>query len=77
MAVTLNIGDRVKLTRSIYDRGEDHHPPRWLADKGEVLVVRSIVGDAAGQITVSHEDVTDSAFWIFCAEYEPYSEEVK
>ena len=69
----VSVGDHVKLTASIYDHGEDHHPPGWLAMKGEVLVVRAIIGGATGQLAVSHEDVTDNAFCIVRGEYEPHN----
>lgn len=63
------IGDRVRLTKSIWDDGEDHHPPGWLAMAGEVLIVRH-QKSSKGRIAVSHEDVKDSSFWISCDEFE-------
>lgn len=68
---TLQPGSKIRLLTSIFDDGEDHRPPGWLAMKGEVLVVRRIIGGATEQIAVSHEDVTDSAFCICRGEYEP------
>lgn len=66
----MQVGDRVRLTTSIWDDGEDHHPPGWLAMKGEVLVIRKVGSPIMEEIAVSHEDVTDSAFWICRGEYE-------
>lgn len=71
--MSLCVGDRVRLTKAIFDHGEDHHPPGCLAIAGAVLVVRSVGNAGAQRIAVSHEDVTDNAFWISRDEYEPTS----
>lgn len=63
----LKIGDKVKLLSSIYDDGEDHHPPGWLAYADDILVVRNIL---LGRIAVSHENIVDSSFLIYNGEYE-------
>ncbi len=65
--MSLKIGSRVKLTQNIWDDGEDHHPPGWLAMKDEVLIVRSI-----GQtcISISHENILDNSFIAYSNEYE-------
>ncbi len=68
----VNVGDRVMLTKSIYDHGEEHHPPGWLAMAGEIVVVRNLGAAEKGRIAVSHEDVTDNAFWISRDEYVPH-----
>lgn len=59
-------GDRVRLLTSIYDDGEDHHPPGWIAYHGEVLVVKDVRGDV---LAVAHEG-NPGAFLIFRGEYE-------
>lgn len=64
------IGDRVRLTKSIWDDGEDHHPPGWLARAGEVLIVRTDQHPKTGRIAVSHEQVKGRSFWISSDEYE-------
>ncbi len=70
----VSVGDRVRLTKAIYDHGEDHHPPGWLAMADEVLVVRHLGSNGGtGAVAVSHEDVTDNAFWISRDEYEPHN----
>lgn len=61
----LCVGGRVKLLKSIYDDGEDHHPPGWLAERGEVLVVKEIRGDV---LAVAHEG-NPGAFVIYPGEY--------
>lgn len=61
------VGSKVRLTKAIWDDGEDHHPPGWLAQRGEVLVVRQVHGT---DLAVSHEDITDSSFMVFPGEYE-------
>ncbi len=65
----MSVGDKVKLTESIWDDGcENHHPPCWLAMKGEILVVRRVAPD--GSLGVSHEEITDNSFTIYPKEYE-------
>jgi len=64
----IKAGDKVKLTASIYDDGEDHHPPCWLAMHGEVLIVKEVYEKA---LAVHHEEVTDgSCFIIYDNEYD-------
>lgn len=63
----MKVGDKVQLTTSIFDDGEDHHPPGWLAFSGEVLVVRKV--HESGALAVSHEAITDSSFAIYPGEY--------
>ena len=69
----VSVGDRVRPTKAIWDHGEDHHPPGWLAMAGEVLVVRKVGNAGTGRLAVSHEDVTDNAFWISLDEYDPHN----
>jgi len=33
---------RVKLLKDVYDDGQDHHPPGYIARKGDVVVIHSI-----------------------------------
>ena len=61
------VGDRVRLTKDIYDDGEDHHPPGYCARRDEIVIVR-VAGEKS--LAVSHEDVTDSAFVIYQGEFE-------
>lgn len=63
----MQVGDEITLIKGIFDDGEDHHPPGWLAQSGEVLVIRGLGKN--GHITVSHHDVLDNAFWINPDEY--------
>lgn len=62
----VSVGDQVQLTKSIWDDGEDHHPPGWLALAGEVLIVKAVRGDA---LAVAHEGA-DGAFLVRPNEYE-------
>lgn len=62
-------GSRVKVTKSVWDDGADHHPPGWLAMVGEELVVRE-PGYAGNPLFVSHANVTDSCFRILPDEYQ-------
>ena len=73
----LYVGSKVRLLKSIWDDGEDHHPPGWLAMAGEVLVVRSVGNIDAARIAVSHEGVEDSAFMISRDEFETYNDQAK
>ena len=60
--MTYEIGDRVRLTKDIWDSGEDHHPPCYLAMKGEVLIVREI--GTISSIGISHYGRNDNFFWV-------------
>ena len=62
----VEVGGRVRLLKSIFDDGEDHHPPCWLASAGEVLVVREV---RQSSLAVSHEDVVDSSFTVYAGEF--------
>lgn len=62
----LCVGSRVKLLKSIYDGGEDHHPHGWLAQAGEVLIVKEVREDS---LAVAHEG-NPGAFSIYPGEYE-------
>jgi len=61
------IGDKVKLLNDIWDDGEDHHPPGYLAYKGDVLVVRATTEFG---LNISHEHVTNNAFRVDLKEVE-------
>ncbi len=61
----LCVGDQVKLLKSIYDDGEDHHPPCWIAQAGDVLIVKEVRG---GVLAVAH-DGNPGAFTIYPGEY--------
>lgn len=66
----LKVGDKVELTQSIYDDGEDHYPPGYLGLKGDIVIIKTIYPH--GHLAVHHEDVTDgSAFKVFKEEYKP------
>ena len=59
----------MKLLNGIYDDGEDHHPPGWLALAGEVLVVKEVRGAV---LAVAHEG-NPGAFTIYPGEYETHN----
>ncbi len=64
----MSVGDKIRLTESIWDDGcENHHPPCWLAMKGEILVVRRVGEKSLG---VSHEEITNNSFSVYPGEYE-------
>ena len=66
--MNINVGDKIKLKKDIWDDGEDHHPPGWLAVKNEVLIVKAV---REKSLAVAHDNVEDnSAFCIYEGEYE-------
>lgn len=48
----IKIGDAVILTKSIYDDGEDHHAPGYIAYMDETVYVKEIYGTS---LAVAHE----------------------
>lgn len=42
MTEELKVGDPIILTKSIYDDGEDHHPPGYIAFEDETVYVKEI-----------------------------------
>jgi len=64
----VQVGNRVKLLKSVWDDGADHHPPGWYAREGEELIVREVEGNGS-RIAVSHDGVLDSSFLIFPDEF--------
>lgn len=63
------IGEKVRLTKSIYDDGQDHHPPCRIAKKDEIVVIEEV---REKSLAVHHEDVTDgSAFIVYEGEFCP------
>lgn len=59
-------GDHILLTQSVWDDGEDHHPPGWFGRAGDEVIVVEVRGNSA---YVRHEDVTDNSFLIYADEY--------
>lgn len=55
-------GARVILLEDVWDDGQDHHPPGYLARRGEELIVRGYDPGHELPILVSHEEVTDQSF---------------
>ena len=62
-------GAKVRLLKSIWDDGEDHHPPGWLAMSGEIVEVRS-VGNLDGESLVVAHEGRDGGFLIRRGEFE-------
>lgn len=71
-----SLDHKVLLTKDIWDDGEDHHPPGYIAYAGEVLSIRSIRNN--GSLSVYH-DGNDGSFVIYDGEFEliPLDEEKK
>lgn len=70
MGTEYTVGQKVKLLKDIFDDGADHHPPSYLARKGEVLIVRSI-RPRTFPVYISHEHITDNSFGVALGEIEP------
>lgn len=51
-----DVGDVLILTADIYDDGEDHHPPGYIARRGERVVVRKVLEGGRRRLAVSHLD---------------------
>ena len=60
--MTIEIGQRVALLVDIWDDGQDHHPPGYPAQKGEILVVRKLEPGHVFPILASHEGRTDDCY---------------
>lgn len=64
------VGQRVALLADIWDDGADHHPPGYLARRGEVLIVRSLDPGHEFPVLISHEEITDQSFRVALNEVE-------
>lgn len=60
-------GDKVRLTADIWDDGEDHHPPGYIAKKGQTVIVRGV---NISSLSVSHEHITNNSFRVLMDEVE-------
>jgi hypothetical protein len=69
------VGERVQLLVDIWDDGQDHHPPGYLARRGEVLIVRSLDPGHEFPVLVSHEEVTDRSFRVGLGEIRTWKQE--
>jgi len=72
----VKIGHRIKLLIDIFDDGEDHHPPGFIAFTGEILTIREF-GKDNRFLSVSHNNVTDSTFRIYPGEFELIQEQLE
>lgn len=59
--------ERIQLTCAIYDDGEDHHPPGWLAQAGEILFV--VKRYDSGKLAVTHDPESGQSFSVYPNEY--------
>ena len=60
------LGDKVRLLKDIWDDGEDHHPPGYLARKGEVLIVKCgwrKANNLPATVGIAHENRADTNFF--------------
>ena len=68
------VGQRIRLLADIWDDGADHHPPGYLAHRGEKLIVRKVDPGSEFPICVSHKGRTDNSFRVALNEIEPDTE---
>jgi hypothetical protein len=66
----VEVNQRVRLLADIWDDGQDHHPPGYLAHRGEILIVRRIDEGREFPYCVSHESVLDNHFRVAANEIE-------
>lgn len=63
------VGQSVVLLEDIWDDGcENHHPPGYLAHRGETLIVRAYDPGHEFPVCVSHEHITDRSFRVALSE---------
>lgn len=62
MGLAYEVGQHVRLLADIWDDGQDHHPPGYLARSGEVLIVRAVDTGHEMPLCISHEHITDRSF---------------
>lgn len=68
----MNIGQKVRATKGIYEPPDECAPGGYLCRKGEELIVRAIVPASAYPIKVSHEHITDNSFGVTPEEIEEW-----
>lgn len=66
----IEVDQRVRLLKDIWDDGADHHPPGYLAMRGEILVVRRIDEGHELPFCISHASVLDNYFRVKADEIE-------
>jgi len=67
----ITVGDKVRLLNDIWDDGEEHHPPGWLAWVGEILEVKEV---RTRRLVVSHVG-NEGGFVVYDGEYERVANE--
>ena len=68
-------GSSVRLLKDIWDDGEEHHPPGYIARAGELVIVRSVGNIGSKSIVVAHEG-REGGFVIYRGEFETMPEVV-
>jgi hypothetical protein len=64
-AEVLKVGDKVIALTSVYDDGQDHHPPGYYCYEGDELIVKEI---RHGLVIVAHEG-REGGFWLEAHEF--------
>lgn len=57
MSRETRIGDAIKVNVTLRDDGADHHPPCYIAHRGDIVYVKEIMGTS---LRVAHEGNTGS-----------------
>ena len=58
------IGQRLRITRNIYEPPNEHAPGGYLALKGDTVVVRRCTAREAYPVAVSHENYEGTATFL-------------
>ena len=58
--------DQVRVVKGVWDDGEDHHPPGWLAQTGDILDVCRVYDSGKMLVSVPGRDIQ---FWLMPDEY--------
>lgn len=75
MSEHVKVGDKVKLTKDIYDHGADGaYPPGYIAYRNEIVIVRDVRQERGSIVYVSHEYTIDCSFYVSKDEYQKVDE---
>lgn len=70
--MSYKVGDVVILTHSVYEAASEDGPAGYLAEVGDLLIVRAVRDSGTWPISVSHEGVTGSSFNVKPEEIAPW-----
>jgi hypothetical protein len=62
--IQYDVGDKVRLLKPIWDDGADAYPSGYIAEAGDVVIVRAVKVSKFWDLYVSHEEITDNSFGV-------------